>query len=136
MAPVTIPQVYAKKLQLYDWLIATPINETSATISITYFTKHSVPDKTTLETKLELVNMDEALGKAVQHRNAIGHSLTKSYKITSVHDAVITVSSLLSFLLNLADWIVAENRMSQEKPALCHFLELVIKLLLSRLERA
>ena len=47
--------------------------------------------------------MDEALGQAVQHYNAIANNLTKGYKITSVHNAFITMLFLLAFSLNLAD---------------------------------
>ena len=130
--PVTIPHVFVKKLQLCNRSVTEPINKTLSIISVACFTKISTADRTTLEKELELVNMDEALGQGVQHRNAIDRSLTKSYKITSLYDAVITMSSLLALLLNLADWNVADDEMGQEMPALCHFLEQFIKFLLSR----
>ena len=126
--PVIIPQVFVKKLQLCDWLVAKLINKTPDIISIAWFTNISTADRTALKNKLELVNMDEALGQAVRHCNDIGCNLTNSYMIASVHAAVITMLSLLAFLLNLANWTVAEDNIGQEKPALCHFLKRVIDL--------
>ena len=72
----------------------------------------------TLETELELVNMDVALGQAVQHRNPIDCNLTKSYKVTSVHNTIITMTSLLAFLLNLANWSVVQDKDGHNKPDL------------------
>ena len=50
----------------------------------------------TLETEQELVNMDVDLDQAVQHCSAIGCNLAKSYKVNTIHEAVISLSSLLA----------------------------------------
>ena len=85
-----------------------------------------------IDNKLETTNMGIALEQAVQHRSAIGISLTKSYKINTIQTAVVTISSLSAFFLNLANWSVADDKLGMGKPALYHFLEQVIKHLLSR----
>ena len=75
---VAIPHIFVKKLQLCNWLVVKPINKTPSTISIVCWTKISNVDRKILEIELELVNIDEALGQAVQHHNDIGCNLTKS----------------------------------------------------------
>ena len=89
---VTIPHVFVKKLQLCDCSTAPSINEAVNIISITSFTKQSMADRMTLETEQELVNMDVALDQAMQHRSAIGRNLAKSYKVSTTHKAVISLS--------------------------------------------
>ena len=86
----------------------------------------------TLETEQKLVNMDAALDQAVYHRSAIGRNLAKSYKVNTIHKAVISLSSLLAFLLNLANWSIVKDKDQKEKLALCQFLAHVIKRLLNR----
>ena len=71
----------------------------------------------TLEIEQELVNMDVALDQTVQHRNAIGRNLAKSNKVNTIHEAAISLSSLLEFLLNLADWSIVKDKDQKEKPA-------------------
>ena len=83
---MTIPHVFVKKLQLCDWLIVPPIEETAATISIACFTKHSMTDRATLEIELELVNIDVALGQAVQHRNPISEARGKEGKLLAIQE--------------------------------------------------
>ena len=89
-------------------------------------------NRTTLETELELVNMNVALGQVVHHLNPISCNLTKSYKVTYMHNTVINMSSLLAFWLNLADWSIVKDKDGHNKPDLCNFLEHVINCLLAR----
>ena len=129
---MTIPNVFVKNLQLCDWSMVPSINEAANTISVANFIKQSAADGITLEMELELVNMDVALDQVVQHHTPIDRNLTKSYKVTTVHNAGITLSSLLEFLLNLADWSIVKDKDQKENLALCNFLEHVIDRLLNR----
>ena len=56
-----------------------------------------------LEIEQEPVNIDVALNQTVQHRSVISRNLAKSYKVNTIHKAVIALSSLLTFFLNLAN---------------------------------
>ena len=71
----------------------------------------------------------------MQHRSAIGCNLVKSYKVNTIHKAVISLSSLLEFLLNLIDWSIIEDKEGKEKPTLCQFLIHVLDYLINRQDR-
>ena len=140
---INVPSVAAiitwaltKKLQLCDFSTNVPYAESPTLISIACFTLNSSAARAQEISELEYVNMDKHLEQAVQHEAAIGCTITKSYKIYSVHDTMKTLAVFLKFLTNLADWKPGAGEQELEKPEYCNFLENVITKLVSRNGRA
>ena len=75
--------------------------------------------------------MDGRLSQPDHQRSAISKDVRINYKISSIHDAIKTLATMLALVTNLADWKPAQSPRQKQQPKLVNFLEQVICQLVS-----